>query len=488
MKAEMILSLFLIVASSGAHSQSAELFWQYAPVENRFWSQVDKAFRDGRHKELIGLGLKQMAAFGKEPPVALAAAEGQLALAIGLARTGAHYGATLLLSDLVKTRKGTAISDRALIEIEDLFKRSPIGEDFFLGEVLFDPDITVSVASLRDFMSYQSAIFNYRLGFNSWSKEGFKSISANSYWRYKYKYFVALLDVQRNRLDSALEIFQELSNDPGVPDPLRMDARHSHARLLFERSDFDGAYRDYSGVDLSPRERGMVLLERAWTKYYLKDYSKALGLLTALEAPIYDTARSPEVYVLKMLIYKDLCYYESVFEVQNEFLARFKKSIDTIRARGDLRRDPMIVNLAVLDRRYSELVLLLNQIKDERKILVGGELKGTSVLKILSRGFQRKTNEIRARLDIALVSKAREVANSLLDWHEQISFIDYQTRVDSFGVTRSTREISFRPEDVSHMSFDKVFWVFNGEFWRDELEDLVVQVESRCPSVVRGAQ
>ncbi len=79
-----------------------------------------------------------------------------------------------------------------------------------------------------------------------------------------------------------------------------------------------------------------------------------------------------------------------------------------------------------------------------------------------------------------LKDKIRVVANDLLDWQEQISFLDYQTRIDSLRVTRPDDEVDFKSEVISLTKFDKVYWLFKGEFWIDELESLKVFVENQC--------
>jgi hypothetical protein len=281
-------------------------------------------------------------------------------------------------------------------------------------------------------------------------------------------------------MDSALEKFTAIASADNIAADLKDLATHQQARLIFEKGDYPQAYKIFKKVKLTPRERGIILLERAWAKYYQKDYSKALGLLVALEAPYFDPSRTPEAYILKMLMYKELCYYDAALSVVKEFNKHFGGSLNAIRKRGDLRRDQVLVNLAVLDQSVANWVNFLQQLKDEKEILANYNWDNYVFIKNSRRTYDFEMDRVRNQLDWILKEKVRKAADELLDWEEQVNFLDYSTKLDSLRVVKPKSEIPYKAEDISHLKFSKTYWASQGEIWFDELEDYKVFVESQC--------
>ena len=457
--------------------------FEYRPLDKTFWFEVEEGIKDPNNLYVIRLADQRMKKLGKE---SLVGTEAEAALGQGLARHGLTFAATSLFSEIVKTKQGTQAAWLALIELQEIAKKNPVDDDGVYGELVFDIDYDTPPKEVLDFVAYQNGMFNRLKGYTEWSEQDLKKVSVGSYWEYKLRYLSALDDVKKDHIDSAIEKFSSLGNNELTPKDIRTDSNHQFARLVFEKGDYQQAYKVFKQVELNPRERGLILLERAWAKYYLKDYGKALGLLTALEAPVFDPSRSPEAYILKMLIYKELCYYDAAFEVLNEFKGKFSKSVDAIKKRRDLKKDQMLINMSVIDRRIGYWVNYLNLLKEERTNFKA--FSSLSVYAGIRREYDLKISEVKNRLDLMLKDKIRESANDLLDWQEQISFLDYQTRVDSLRVTRPAGEVEVKAETIPLTKFDKVYWLFKGEYWIDELESLKVFVESQCNKNDGGAK
>lgn len=449
--------------------------FEYKPLDKTFWFEIQEGIKDPNNLYVIKLADLRLKKLGKD---SLAGAEAQVALGQGLARQGLNFAATSLFADIIETKQGTAAAWLALMEIQEIAKKSPVDTDEVYGELIYDIDYDSPPKEILDFVAFHNGLYNKSRGYTDWADQEIKKVSVGSYWDFKLRYLSALEEVRKDRLDSAIEKFSSLANNDLTPADIKTDAGHQYARLVFEKGDYQQTYKVLRQIELNPRERGLILLERAWSKYYLKDYSKALGLLTALEAPVFDPSRSPEAYILKMLIYKELCYYDAAFEVMNEFKKRFSASVETIKKRRDLKKDQMLINMAVIDRRISYWVDYFNLLKAERDKLK--DFSNLSVSAGLRREYDLKITEVSNRLDLMLKDKIREVGNELLDWQEQISFLDYQTRIDSLRVSRPADEVDFKSEKISLTKFDKVYWLFKGEFWIDELENLKVFVESQC--------
>lgn len=451
----------------------------YLPVSKAYWDQVQEALKDQNYTRVVKIA---EARFKETKRDSLEYAEAQVSLGLALSKLKLPFGATAILSQVVKEKVGTQTALEALNEIESISQKNPVDEDELYGELINDLEFDSLPPNLQSFISYHQGLFSLFKGYTAWAEDDLKKIEINSYWDYKLKYSKALDDVAKDKLDSAIERFSSLSSQQLTPADIKNQAVHQYARLIFEKGDYEQAYKILKNVQLNPREKGLILLERAWAKYYQKDYSKALGLLAAMEAPIFDTARSPEPYILKMIMFKELCYYNSALKVVGEFNKRFGNSLRMIKKRQDLRKDQMIVNMSVIDKRLEKWVSFLNNLKEERTTLLEYSWKGYSFYNDLLRRYNLKIKETTDKLNWWLTDKTRETANKLLDWEEQITFLDFQTRIDSLRVNRGG-ELDYKPEVIPHMTFDKMFWENNGEFWMDELENYKVQVESRCSEV-----
>ena len=460
--------------------------WQYEPIDRSFWQLAIEKIDKKYFTDALEMAEVQIKKSKKE---SLVLSEAQLIQALALHGLNLDYAATKIASQLIKSNPSTNFALRALLVIEDIVKFNPVDEDEVFGELIWDQDDQSEDAPVADFLNYINSQQSLIRGYPAWSEKQVKKITAGSYWDFKVKYNEALQDVKKNKIDFALEKFANLASHPSAPEDLKMDASHQYARLLFEKKEYDQAYKVYKQVQLNPRERGLILLERAWTRYYEKNYSKALGLLTALEAPAFDTARTPETYILKMLIYKELCYYRAISQVQKEYKKRFSKSIDAIKGRRDLKKDQVIVQLSALDRHIGRWVNLLNRIKSEKadfNKLSSSEFSKTKDFKVI---YDLKIKELYEKLEWMLKDKSREIAKNIVDWDEQISFLDYQARVDALRVSKTLGEKDYKTEEVPHMTFDRIFWVFKGEYWLDEIEKLKVLVNSKCsrsPASARG--
>lgn len=463
---------------SSALAYSQEAGFTYSPVNKDLWNLVEETLPDKKNTEIYRFLDRK---WGEFEPESLEATEIQLAVARLLIRDKMSVLATEILSQIIRTRAGTQASFLSLILLQQIMQEFPIDLQALKQELILDLDLDRPPREIADMLAYFNTLEDRRLGFSAWAKKNQNSVSVGSFWDFNLRYNRALEEVQQNKIDSAIERFASLGANPQVPQYLKNKAVHQYARLVFEKGDFEQAYRSFEDVKLNPRDSGHLLLERAWSKYYLRDYSKSLGLLTALEAPIFDSSRSPEVYVLKMVIYKELCYYDAAFEVMEEFKKRFSKSIETIKKRGDLRKDQQLVNMALADYRLAEQVHYYNEVKSEKKRFLDSNLKNLEMMKGFSSRYDIRIAEVNNRLNFQLRDPIRKAANRLLEWQEQMSFLDYQTRVDSLRISRPNND--FKAEKISLTRFNQVYWLFMNEFWLDELENLKVLVESQCGKI-----
>jgi hypothetical protein len=472
-----VFFLIILLSPTAFGEDHSLVMLEYHPVNSGFWETIHLGLRDGAFADVVPIANDQASHTKKDSQENW---EARLATGLALRGMGLTYLASKVLGDVLKNSLGTDMGTQALVGLEDIAKTGLVDEDYLYGEIANDLEFDSLPKPLNDFISYQQGLFDLLRGFTKWSDVELAKVSPGSYWDFKLKYYYALKDVQKDKMDVALEKFTSIATNDGAPADIKSSALHQQGRLVFEKGDYPLAYKIFKKVNLSPRERGIILLERAWSKYYQKEYSKALGLLVALEAPYFDPSRTPEPYILKMLMYKELCHYDAALSVVGEFNKHFGPSIQTIRKRNDLRRDQVLVNLAVLDQSVEKWVNFLSQLKDERKILDTYNWENFVFLKNSKRAYEFEMDKIRNQLDWILKDKIRKSADQLLDWQEQLTFLDYQTRLDSLRVIKPKSEIPYKSEEIPKYKFDKTYWRNQGEIWFDELEDYKVFVNSLC--------
>ena len=451
--------------------------FQYTPVDPLFWDKVVKAKNAGNSIELLNLGATQDTRFNPATPEG---AEGRLALAMGLKARDFKFGAYLILIDLVRTKMGSHIGEAALFELDDLVQQG-FYEQESLDALLNGNEFLNLHPYSQSFVAYFKYLYNLRYGFAKWSEPFKAQIIPGSYWDYQNRYWTAIGEVARNRVEKGFEMIKALYDDPKTPGAIKQQVQLQYARILFEKGQFAEANALYYSLgDLGLRERGRILLERAWTQYYLKEYSVALGILKSLSSPLFDSSVSFERYILEMIIYRELCHYEAVDYVAKEFRKRFKKSLSAIRKRQALREDPVLFSMTVLNKNIQPRANLVDQIHTERAALKQYNYKDFSFYNPLLKEYDKQDKLLQTKLDQILEDEARLAAEDLLDAEEQVQFIDYTSKLDALRVVRPGEEREYKSEYVSHTTFEKIYWPVDSEMWWDEINDYRVLISSQC--------
>lgn len=469
--------LFTIMIFVGTLVHAADAPGKYKPVNAEFWQSFEALLTAKKNEKAMDLVLGHISKSKKD---SLELAEAQLALAKLYKDAGFIWAATVVDLSLVQTRTGTFVAAEALAELSDLAKKFPSDVRTSYNEVLFELETDSLTGDAADFVNYFQAKFNKGKGAAAWTEQNERNIKPLSHWSFQLKYDQLMESSRSEPVQKTVENLTRFMADPLTPPAVKNNAVHSYARLVFETGSYDQAYESFKQVEMNLRDRGFILLERAWAKFYVKDYSKALGLLTALEAPVFDATRSPEAYLLKMLIFKDLCYFKSAVEVQKSFNQRFGSALSLIRKRGDLTKHATLVRLAAVDQELNSLLTFYNALKDEKKSLSTSQMRDFDEFFSIGRNYDLKIQQISVRIDARMRDVVRGTADSLLDWQDQMSFLEYQTRLESLRIFTKDVDSDGKIEEIPLGTFANIYWKFTGEFWLDELEQIKVDIPSKC--------
>jgi hypothetical protein len=450
---------------------------KYKAVNVEFWNSFGEYVEEKKDDKAMDLVLERLARTKKDT---LEHAEAELALGKLYKNFGFTWAATVVDLSLIQTRIGTFVATEALADLSEIAKKNPTDMRTIYNEVLFELETEPLTGDVADFVNYYQAKYNKGKGAAAWTDQNERSIAPLSYWGFQLKYD-QLMEATRNEpVQKSVENFTRFMADPLTPPRIKNQAVHSYAKLIFESGNYDQAYDSFKTVEMDLRDRGFILLERAWAKYYLKDYSKALGLLTALEAPVFDATRSPEAYLLKMLIFKELCYFKSAVDVQKAFNERFGDSLALIRKRGDLTKNTVLIRLSAIDQEMNSLLTFYNLLKDEKKSLSTSKMHQFDESFAMNYNYELKLQEIASRIDSRMRDVVRGTADSLLDWQDQMSFLEYQTRLESLRIFTKDVDNDGKIEEIPLGTFANIYWKFTGEYWLDELESIKVNIPSKC--------
>ena len=94
--------------------------------------------------------------------------------------------------------------------------------------------------------------------------------------------------------------------------------------------------------------------------------------------------------------------------------------------------------------------------------------------------YDRGLAEARIREQIVLEEESRNLAAELLDAEEGVRLVVHELSVSMLRGRRRPVGAAERPAETISAGGDRVFYGFIGEFWTDELDDLVVVAEDRC--------
>ncbi|MCA9665867.1 MAG: hypothetical protein KC503_09775 [Myxococcales bacterium] len=263
---------------------------------------------------------------------------------------------------------------------------------------------------------------------------------------------------------------------------LRGLAMHSLARLLYEQKRYAAAYDTLGKVPRHTELGSEILLERAWSKYKAGDPHRAMGLLYALDAPVYRGLFAPEKFILRGLIYRRFCHFRAAKIAARGFRREYEKTLLMIRGGRGLERIKAVRYAALRRVPTRPLYLFYRTIRNEQKAL--GEMdywKKGGLLANLRKLYGRKRQQIRAELRRSLAKTSAEIGEEMLTAEEQVNLLEYEVGQAIFQRVGESSDAKVRkPAAKVPIASERVYYRFNGEYWTDELPRYKFNIEDRC--------
>ncbi len=407
----------------------------------------------------------------------------QYFLGKSLIQLGLRHGGGTYLARIARERTNPAVLPRALLALRELTD-VPHDEVMIDHQVFGSLDLGFLPEETGDFAHYQQGLIDLKVGNERWATMHFAKLDESSpeSSRSKFALLVTRLKDGKEIPKKMIEEFLELSKDPKLSQEMRNEAMLAVARLRYEQKDYEGALAAYGQVKLPELDpgRATLYLEEAWTRYQLGQIHTAMGLLTTLDAPSFRDEFLPDKYLLRALVYRDLCHYLPAKRAAKELTRRFAESLESIREREDLTQDMRLRRAAISHGATQRAQKFLQSLDLEAERL--GRYAGTfgdGLFAYLTKLYDLSHAEAVRIFEERLRESVRVEADRLLKAAEQVRLMEYEVGLKLYErVKRGSKLVA--PEEQKALLATEVGFRFEGEYWNDELRDYKFSIQSRC--------
>jgi hypothetical protein len=449
-------------------------------VDPKLFDEALAAYFDGKPRDAAGPLFAWLAA---TPRTDDNYAWGQYFLARSLIDLGLTHAGAVYLARIARERSNPNVLPRALELLKTLTDK-PHDEVMIDEQVFAALDLGFLEQEAGAYAHYQQGLVDLRVGNERWANTHFAKLDEGSaeasYARFAL--LVTRLKTVKEPSAELIEDFLKLSKDERLTREARNEAALAVARLRYERKDYKGALEAYSLVQLPELDpgRATLYLEEAWTRYKMGELRAALGILTTLDAPSFRDEFLPDKYLLRALIFRDLCHYLPAKRAAKELTRRFADSLEAIAERDDLTQDLRLRRAAEAHGSTKRAYRLkeLMELESERLGRYAGSF-GDRLQSHLTKLYALSLGEAERVYQARLNEAVRHEADTLLRAAEQVRLMEYEVGLKLYErVKRGSKPVL--PPEEQLLSPEQVAFRFEGEYWNDELKSYRVRIDSRC--------
>lgn len=408
----------------------------------------------------------------------------QFFLARSLIELNLRHAGAVYLARIARERTNPAVLPRTLQELQHLTDLPH--DEMMIDEQVFGAlDLGFLPEDVSAYAHYQQGLVDLRVGNERWATTHFSKLpeGTSEASRARYAMLVTRLktakkDIPREMIDE----FLELAKDGKLTQDARNDAMLAVARLKYELADYKGALEAYSLVKLPELDTGRatLYLEEAWTRYQLGQVHAAMGLLTTLDAPSFREEFLPDKYLLRALIYRDLCHYLPAKRAAKELTRKYADSLDAVREREDLTNDARMLRAASAHGSTRRAKRFLDSVELEGEQL--GRYAGTfgeRMFGYMTRLYDLARAEGQRVYQARLKESVRDEADKLLRAAEQVRLMEYEVGLKLYErVKKGSKLVPLLEEEP--LKDNQVAFKFVDEYWNDELRSYRFSLKSRC--------
>jgi tetratricopeptide (TPR) repeat protein len=404
-------------------------------------------------------------------------------LGVSLKKLRFSQAAADILARLVSRKPNPKIVEYSMEIFETMSRTQAFDNDLIITQTVCDQEFGYADGNLSAFINYHQGVYDWEHGFIPWGDDHFAKIKPGTYYYYKFLNQKALLKIYNNRIDEAVPLLNQILSSSCTDELLKDDVRKTLARLLYEQGKFKESDLLYETIEQNILAQSQNLLERAWAHYRMGNPEKAMGLLYAFEAPSFRNYLTPEYYMLKSFIYKDVCHYQSAMGVVDEFKGHYGKALSGIYQRSKISENNELLLLILNKKNIRQTWDFLQLLENERALCSEFRKEGSDAFYgYLDKIYVYQIEESTSSLKIQIESEYEKYADALLQYEEEAHMMAYEIGLDMY---QRVNQYHYADEQklVKGTSERIVVYPFQGEFWNDELADLKVVLPNKCKNL-----
>jgi len=378
----------------------------------------------------------------------------------------------LIFFDDIKSKEAAYI---AIIKISDEGYSFPTRKLYVTGDI----EPTIGYSFVNSYNLYKG-IVNKEGALDKWADHYFNKVDKVSF--HKYLLYKAIREYEDNEphkalytLESILKKKFSLKDVAFVKKVTRM-----MARIYFELEDYNKSLDIYENFLLKTNPvKASDWLEAAWSFYHLKKYDKALGALYNLESYTFNEVTILEKFVLRALIFRELCDSTHMEGLVSSFAQNFKGVINGIKVGEPLAS---FTELNLLSSEQHAKFFQYNYTQKKLSEELNHFTTEENLHKELLNYIVETENKILIKNAKLFEDESRlQSVKHLIILFENLKFLKFDVELEKFSPSAVFME---KKKDNLNSGKSKnpfsFYWPQTGDFWADERINFKGRVKSRC--------
>ena len=330
-------------------------------------------------------------------------------------------------------------------------------------------------------------------------------VSERSEFYARARYLQGVILYRQNENTQAAGVFEEILTAPelrGDPEDIRNIRAMTLlnlGRIYYRVENFKQANKVYDRMPRDSAYWGRALYEGAYSNFWLQDYNSSLGQILTLYSPFFNQrVFLPDATILEALVYFNLCEYEYVNGLVQQFQTTWKPVRDDLRAFVKTNTDgkeaeayvalfgggtpPAGIPAAVIQEiawstELQAVAKHLAMIKAETSSIQGGNVHwresplAKSLLLVL-RDAEKQLQLEAGRIVLKEATRIDKLLSGLIGESDIIQFEVVSAQKDDYEEKFRNPEYIETYESLEYSYATEsslIYWPFTGEFWNDEL-------------------
>ncbi len=277
---------------------------------------------------------------------------------------------------------------------------------------------------------------------------------------------------------------------------IKEDCFINRARMRFKQKNFIMALKLYDSIPKTSFQWPYILIEKAWSHYYLGNYNNAIGTLITYNSPLLASYFTPEAEVLKALSYYKLCLYDDALLVIKKYYENYTPKSNKLRsviAKNNSNTyffDLMFTPISETEKDSKFLRNLITQVSKRVKYNLDLNTLYTLNTEIVRNDEKSKQDKL---------AEIKKDLKEQINHYVKVSMYRYINQIHSFAtemfnlkleILSDKRNLVYKnkvSKNLKRGSLENVkreshqeFWTFENAFWADELGDYSLGLKSQC--------